>query len=80
MWVVNAKIPFVMKWLEKLGFEFLDSFAWVKLSKVKAVPMNSNGGYTRHSKELCFLFKKGNPAYKAKRMQVNDTIISKFTG
>jgi len=32
-WVVNQKISFTIKWLERLGFELVDTIAWVKLSK-----------------------------------------------
>ena len=79
IWLVNAKLAFTMDWLRDLGFVLVDTLAWFKLTQTNARPLNSYGYYLRHSKELCFLFKKGRPTHKIQQMKVNDSIVSQFT-
>jgi len=58
MWVINAKYKMALGLLKAWGYEFVDELTWVKQTVNHRVA-KSHGFYLQHSKETCFVGRKG---------------------
>lgn len=89
MWVINAKYRLAIEMISYWGYtwarqrevrrRFVDEIAWVKCNRNRRMA-KSHGFYLQHSKETCFVAKRGNPPPLTNFGLESDVIYSERLG
>lgn len=57
MWVINVKISFALRILEKWGYKLVSTLVWIKTTKKRKLA-KGNGYTLQHAKETCLIASK----------------------